>query len=873
MAMITAGTVAVLMNSLVAQAALKDGIVAYWPLDEVVGTKTPDLVQGYDMELANLTAGDLVDGKRGKAFKFENARQTLLRRVNTPGEQLPINQFPAFTVSFWANVTGTGLTDLRLFSEGSTTNNDPLFNLGTDSTGGTGSLDVFLRRSGWTTVNHIKTESAPLDGTWRHITFVQTDDGSRALYFDGVKDPLEIPAKEAGDWGVNTTTIGGILRANPTHWLTGLMDDVALWNRALTQTEITQLVNEGLSSVFPPLAKGMVAYWPMDSVVGTKTPDLVNGYDLELANLTAADLVEGKHGKAFKFENARQTLLRRVNSPGEQLPINQHPALTVSLWVQVAGTGQTDLRLFSEGSTSNNDPLFNLGTDNTGASDTLDVFLRRSGWTTVNHIKTEGTPLDGTWRHIAFVQGGDGGRAIFIDGVKDPLEIPAKEAGDWGVNTTTIGGILRANPTHWVTGQIDDVALWSRALTAEEIASVVKDGTPVPFSKPQPLAIRSFTADFPATAVGDKVTLRWDVTKNVQVEIDQGVGDVTSSTVSGLGSTEVTLQRSRTFRLTLRRDTETVTSTVTVAAIPEVAAGWTLLDNFDRYEAGGLNGRGAWFDLTSNGFSIVDVDGNRMLAPNRADTGAVLPLRSLTVKEGQKATLFFRTYLRGDPAEALRGEIVLTDRRLRFGNEANNGPGVRISDEIDDLDRLGGANGYQGQLELMDPALDSSTAYNVWVDIDNGPFEAGASTGDTYSIHVQKASGGARTTILAQYAADRDPVGTTDTGLTLPDLDSLAVLGRASHSATQNLLFDDLYLSRGGFLATVPRAFGFSVPVSGEPPTLAVRRVGGQVEITYGGGTLESAGAPTGPWTGVAGATSPYRADAGGAQGYFRVKQ
>ena len=40
--------------------SLRNGLVAYWPLDEVQGTKTPDLVNGYDMELNNLTAGDLV---------------------------------------------------------------------------------------------------------------------------------------------------------------------------------------------------------------------------------------------------------------------------------------------------------------------------------------------------------------------------------------------------------------------------------------------------------------------------------------------------------------------------------------------------------------------------------------------------------------------------------------------------------------------------------------------------------------------------------------------------------------------------------------------------------------------------------------------
>jgi hypothetical protein len=114
--------------------------------------------------------------------------------------------------------------------------------------------------------------------------------------------------------------------------------------------------------------------------------------------------------------------------------------------------------------------------------------------------------------------------------VRDPLEIDPKPEGEWRLNTTTIGGILRANPTHWVTGLIDDVALWSRALSEEELGSVIANGTFIPFSKPLPLGIRSFTADLPAVAVGDTVTLRWDVTKNVQVEIDQGVGDVTSQT-------------------------------------------------------------------------------------------------------------------------------------------------------------------------------------------------------------------------------------------------------------------------------------------------------------------------------------------------------
>src|SRR6266446_4919181 len=89
----------------------------------------------------------------------------------------------------------------------------------------------------------------------------------------------------------------------------------------------------------------LVAYWPLDEVQGNKTPDLVSGYDMTLNNLTTNDLVAGISGNCFSFSNARQTLLSRVHSASEDLPINKHDAFTVSLWTKVNGTGQNDLRV------------------------------------------------------------------------------------------------------------------------------------------------------------------------------------------------------------------------------------------------------------------------------------------------------------------------------------------------------------------------------------------------------------------------------------------------------------------------------------------------------------------------------------------------
>jgi hypothetical protein len=502
-------------------AALTDGLVSYWPMEEVQGTKTPDRASGYDMTLNNLTTADLVEGKIGKCFSFSNAKQTLLSRVHAAGDDLPANKHAEFTIAFWANVTGTGQTDLRLFSEGFTPNNNtPLFNLGTDSGGATGSLDVFIRQTGWTEVTHLKTTSEPFDGTWHHVTFVQSADGARKVYIDGAVDPLEIPAKPEGFLEANDTTIGGILRASTSHWVTGLIDEVVIWKRALTDAEITQVKDEGLSSVFPPEANGLVAHWPMEEIIGTKTPDVVSGYDMTLNNLTAADLVTGKVGKSFNFSNAKQTLLSRVHGPSDDLPANKHPAFTIAFWANVTGTGQTDLRLFSEGFTPNNNtPLFNLGTDSAGATGSLDVFIRQTGWTEVTHLKTTGEPLDGTWHHITFVQADDGSRKVYIDGAADPLEIPPKPEGFLEANDTTIGGILRASTSHWVTGLIDEVAIWKRALSEAEITTIKDNGVPKVFTKPAPLELKAFTADFNTVAVGDKVVLRWEGSKDATYSI------------------------------------------------------------------------------------------------------------------------------------------------------------------------------------------------------------------------------------------------------------------------------------------------------------------------------------------------------------------
>ena len=791
-------------------AQIDDGLISYWPLDVVQGTKTPDLISFYDMELVNLTSDDLVDGKHGKAFSFSNERQTLLQRVHEPSDNLPANKHESYTLSMWVNVTGEGQNDLRIFSEGNTSNSNPLFNMGTHNGGADGSLDFYLRQSGWDTFGHAYSEQQPFDSTWHHIALVQSD-GARTFYVDGVADALEIPDKPEGDWLVNNTSIGGILRAAASHWVTGLIDDVAIWNRALTESELGELSSSALGDLLggqeaDPVAEGLVAHWPLDVIQGTKTPDKVNGYDMELTNLSESDVVAGKVGNAFSFSNERQTLLSRVHEADEDLPANKHESYTLSMWVNVVGEGQNDLRIFSEGNTSNSNPLFNMGTHNGGADGSLDFYLRQSGWDTFGHAYSEQQPFDGTWRHIAFVQT-NGARTLYVDGVADALEIPDKPEGDWLVNNSSIGGILRAAASHWSTGLIDEVAVWKRALSEDEVNSVITNGVPSAGGGNQrPLAIASFSAEYASVAKGDTVVLQWDASPDASLWVSHGVGDVTANSEFGVGSVAVPLEGTSNFTLYASRGSDTVSASTMVTAYDGIADGWTLIQDFESMDTdASVNGQERWKNPEGT-TAVIETgtpSGNALTLSGTA-LSAVL-LGSQTILEGEKATLFFRAYTAEGDGGSVQVNVGLSEKPIRFIGDfdADVGPFVQFGDLEGFLDLLS-IDGYGGTLDWTGKSVDYETTYNVWLDIDNRNLD----DGDKFTMYFQKASGGDREEGFKDYISDRNPAGSVDLGLPGPDLDTIFVSSHNNGIQQGQFLIDDIYISKGSFNDGIPTEIG-----------------------------------------------------------------
>ena len=152
-------------------------------------------------------------------------------------------------------MNGFAQPSASVFAESSSASNTPLFFIGADNAGSSASADVIpTDRRPVTSINHRKTTRAVFDGTWHHLVWVD-ENGQAKVFVDGVLDETSF-AYTRGTLTLDTTAIGAIARATTGNFFAGAIDDIAVWNRALSWTEIEQIQ---AAAVPPPTADGCPA--------------------------------------------------------------------------------------------------------------------------------------------------------------------------------------------------------------------------------------------------------------------------------------------------------------------------------------------------------------------------------------------------------------------------------------------------------------------------------------------------------------------------------------------------------------------------------------------------------------------------------------
>jgi hypothetical protein len=269
------------------------------------------------------------------------------------------------------------------------------------------------------------------------------------------------------------------------------------------------------SSSLPDVRHGLVAYWPFDEFVDNKTPDVVGGYDLYLPAQSTQEMYgwnnQAHRGGALTVQVGLPGI-SRTNASNDELPINKHREFTFSGWCLI-DRGDVNFgslpTIFEEASTQDQSLLFSIGFQPYYLPAVLKTEQQPS--LPVVTVQTLGSAASFvSWHHLALVQEADGRRWFYLDGREDETNLPQKDIGQWNLDITRLGaweplpaGTVAAEfCCSWPYMQVDDVALWKRALTAEEINLVMNSGIP---GFPE-LAIESISYD-PGSSEG-KLTWR-----------------------------------------------------------------------------------------------------------------------------------------------------------------------------------------------------------------------------------------------------------------------------------------------------------------------------------------------------------------------------
>ena len=249
---ILSAVVSIFALSQSATAAVGDGLIAVWPMDENTGTTTADEVDGInDGSLLAGQGGGIVPawvpGKFGSALDFDGVSAyvdcgsdaSLKPATVSVSAWVKFDDYPYYgQVAGFAWDTGAEESGYSLICDDYYVN-------------GIGdSISAWVSGGSVVDGSYFSASAIPAVGSWHHIAL--TYDGTTStIYVDGVSSGTM--GTESGDLNytypiapvVNTFKMG-VYQAG-TWWLPyeGLIDDVAVWDRALVQADIDALYAGG----------------------------------------------------------------------------------------------------------------------------------------------------------------------------------------------------------------------------------------------------------------------------------------------------------------------------------------------------------------------------------------------------------------------------------------------------------------------------------------------------------------------------------------------------------------------------------------------------------------------------------------------------
>ena len=318
--------------------------------------------------------------------------------------------------------------------------------------------------------------------SWIHVA-ISYDGSTQKLYVDGV---LDQSASNSQTISVSSTAyIGARSHTGRSNYFNGSMKNVAIWNRALTATEVQNVMYKTYAEVSGRLASGLVSWWALDvdytdykgsnngtnygstlntDLYGGDTPVIPRGIDN--APTVQADAI----GAGSALFNGSSEYISCGNDSSLQVGTSD---FSVTAWVYRTAD---DGAIFGYGDTSPN-PFFHIYEN---ATEQLRVRINDGGGDT-NMKSSASSFAEDEWTHVAVTIDRDSatGGKIYFDGIEATVDEDDFTSQQSTLVNGSVGAYIGARASggslsSFHAGNISQVGLWNRVLTQAEIQSIME---------------------------------------------------------------------------------------------------------------------------------------------------------------------------------------------------------------------------------------------------------------------------------------------------------------------------------------------------------------------------------------------------------------
>ncbi|MDD5627058.1 MAG: LamG domain-containing protein [Patescibacteria group bacterium] len=312
---------------------------------------------------------------------------------------------------------------------------------------------------------------------WSFVTATLSGTDAK-IYINGV---LDATGTVSWNWPSDVNVSIGAVYSGVYHF-NGLIDDVRVYNRALSAAEIRYQYNQG----------DPVAYWKMDEGSGTSAYDSSgNGNTGTLTNMDNTDWVNGEFGTALDFDGSNDYVEIVDNAS-----LDPSNAITVSMWFRPDQTLVNYQGVLGKGGGSSFEKGYEFATNN-------DVF---------------GFWINGSTNMAVTTKPASGELAFWV-GTFDGTQIKLYKNGNLVNTVNYIATITDTNlpfrigrvseyggNDEYTKGMYDDVRIYNYARTADQIKNDYNGGKAMYVGAKQPVCDTS-----PADCVNKGLVGYWDM--------------------------------------------------------------------------------------------------------------------------------------------------------------------------------------------------------------------------------------------------------------------------------------------------------------------------------------------------------------------------